>query len=389
MDLSNYIGREQSYVKHVVLDIYLERFAHIIGSWKDSITYIDGFSGPWNSQTQDFSDSSFGIALGQLRKARADLKVSLRRDFKIRCFFVEESPEAFTKLKGFTDSITDATIKVANSTFEAAIPDICTFVKTAQGKTFPFILIDPKGWKGFGMAAIKPLLDLRPSEVLINFMTGHIKRFVVSPEKNSQEQFEELFGDPSFREKVQGLTGPEREFAAVNAYADNLAKAGKFEYVCKAIVLNPNQDKTHYHLIYATRNSKGVIEFKRAEKSAMEEMEKARALAKQRGRTKKTGQDELFAASADDGDKHFADLREAFLTKAKASALDRIKSTGTIAYDELWKRSMEFPLVWDSDLKDWLKAWKDAEIDYTLAEGKRVPQLDQNIVIRAKDPTLL
>ena len=65
MDLSNYIGREQSYVKHVVLDTYLERFAHIIGSWKDSITYIDGFSGPWNSQTQDFSDSSFGIALAQ------------------------------------------------------------------------------------------------------------------------------------------------------------------------------------------------------------------------------------------------------------------------------------------------------------------------------------
>jgi hypothetical protein len=39
-----YQGREQTYVKHVILDQYLTKFAHIIGSWADSITYVDGFS---------------------------------------------------------------------------------------------------------------------------------------------------------------------------------------------------------------------------------------------------------------------------------------------------------------------------------------------------------
>jgi three-Cys-motif partner protein len=43
----NYDGREQSLVKHFILEKYLQRFAHIIGSWANTITYIDCFSGPW------------------------------------------------------------------------------------------------------------------------------------------------------------------------------------------------------------------------------------------------------------------------------------------------------------------------------------------------------
>ncbi len=139
-DFEHYAGREQSYVKHHVLRDYLERFAHIIGSWKDSITYVDGFSGPWNSQTSDFSDSSFGIALEQLKKAQKHLRDGQGRDFRIRCFFVEETREAFEKLKQFTDHVSDVEIKVVNSSFEAAIPEILSFIHQAKGTNFPFIL---------------------------------------------------------------------------------------------------------------------------------------------------------------------------------------------------------------------------------------------------------
>lgn len=39
-------------------------------------------------------------------------------------------------------------------------------------------------------------------------------------------------------------------------------KPEKFGYECKALVLNPEIDKTHYHLIYATRDPTGVEVFK-------------------------------------------------------------------------------------------------------------------------------
>lgn len=46
LDPGAYEGREQTYVKHFVLENYLERVAYNIFSFEDLFSYIDGFSGP-------------------------------------------------------------------------------------------------------------------------------------------------------------------------------------------------------------------------------------------------------------------------------------------------------------------------------------------------------
>jgi len=56
MDEANlYEGREQTLVKHLILSKYLERFAIIIGFNWPSITYVDCFSGPWKSRSEETS----------------------------------------------------------------------------------------------------------------------------------------------------------------------------------------------------------------------------------------------------------------------------------------------------------------------------------------------
>ena len=65
-----YRGREQTYVKHFFLEKYLERVAYNIFSFRNEFTYVDGFSGPWKSADEDFADTSFAIALNQLRNVR-------------------------------------------------------------------------------------------------------------------------------------------------------------------------------------------------------------------------------------------------------------------------------------------------------------------------------
>ena len=40
-------------------------------------------------------------------------------------------------------------------------------------------------------------------------MTGHIRRFLESPQEQTQKSFAQLFGSANFREKVQGLAQPE------------------------------------------------------------------------------------------------------------------------------------------------------------------------------------
>jgi three-Cys-motif partner protein len=118
-----------------------------------------------------------------------------------------------------------------------AIDDIVTFVRKGGARSFPFIFIDPTGWTGFAMDEIAPLLKLDPGEALINFMTGHILRFIESPDEVTQESFIKLFGSASFEEKLKGLEKRDREDAAVAEYAENVARTGGFKFTSKAIVM--------------------------------------------------------------------------------------------------------------------------------------------------------
>ena len=75
-----YRGREQTYLKHFFLKRYLERVAWNIFSFCDQFVYVDGFSGPWKSEDEAFEDTSFIIALKQLRRVREEVKKKKRRD---------------------------------------------------------------------------------------------------------------------------------------------------------------------------------------------------------------------------------------------------------------------------------------------------------------------
>lgn len=354
-----YAGREQTLVKHVILESYLERFAHIIGSFCETITFVDCFSGPWNVQSNSLEDSSFSIAMRQLRKAK-DTHATKGRIVHLRCFFLEKDKAAFDKLSSFAATVEDAEIRCHNSELEGAIGNVLQFVTAGGLKSFPFIFIDPTGWSGFAMEKIAPLLKLKPGEVLINLMTGHIRRFIDSPQEATQESFDSLFGRGDTRQRVQGLSGIDREDALVDAYATNVKKTGEFAYVRSAIVLHPEKDRTHFHLIYATRNAKGVEVFKEAEKKAMAVMENARAEAHQRKRQRKSGQKELFGSDALHNPSHYESLRDRYSSRARNRVFQLLESQGRLSYDIAWDVALSEPLVWESDLRDWIRQSKDA-----------------------------
>src|SRR5262245_64166686 len=95
--IEDYQGREQSYVKHVFLERYLERLVHKTASRYDHIAYIDGFAGPWQSANEQFQDTSFGIALAALRSAKAIWRQA-GRNVRMSAFLIERDSEAYEKL---------------------------------------------------------------------------------------------------------------------------------------------------------------------------------------------------------------------------------------------------------------------------------------------------
>ena len=342
-----YTGREQTLVKHFILQKYLERFARIVGSHWDVLSYVDCFSGPWNARSENFLDSSFAIALKELRNAR-DTLAQRGRKIELRCFFLEKERAPYVKLKEFADSVTDAKIETRNATLEESIASIVDFVQHSGSKAFPFIFIDPTGWTGFEMETIAPLLRLNPGEVLINFMTGHIRRFLDSPLEETQESFRRLFGSGAFRAKVQGLAQQDREDAAVEEYARNVKRTGDFMHCCTTIVLHPELDRTHFNLIYATRNLKGVEVFKEAEKKAMEVQETARAEAHRRRRETRTGQLDLLGSQELHDPSYYNSLRDRYLTKSRNVVLNALQVRQRLLYDDAWTLALSEPMAWEA-----------------------------------------
>ncbi|HVR34240.1 MAG TPA: three-Cys-motif partner protein TcmP [Methylomirabilota bacterium] len=115
-----YFEREQTRIKHLVVEKYLERFARIVGQWAGGILYIDGFSGPWNTVSDDFKDSSFAIALRELRAARDTVREKHRKELLIQCVFLEKDPVAFERLRDYAAQQTDADVTALNLPFEEA-----------------------------------------------------------------------------------------------------------------------------------------------------------------------------------------------------------------------------------------------------------------------------
>jgi hypothetical protein len=292
----------------------------------------------------------------------------------------------YKRLKHFSDQINDVAIETKNKKLENAIQDILKFVHDGGRNSFPFIFIDPKGWTGFAMETIQPLLQLNPAEVLINFMTEHIRRFIEYPHKQNQEGFVKLFGSSQFRDELRGLAEKDREDAIVTAYRESVKRVGLFTHTSSAIVLHPTKDRTHFHLIYATRDPQGIKVFKDAEKKAMTVMEQTREEAQKRAREERTGQKELGLFShtmPQDPSVYFRSLRERYVSGARAAVQHLVQTKRQLVYDEVWSLAMTFPLTWESDLKDWLIDWKSTgRVELTgMKENQRVPQRGQNIQI--------
>jgi three-Cys-motif partner protein len=174
-----YSGREQTKAKHFILKSYLQALAFKVLTFSD-VTYVDGFSGPWETKTENFDDSSFMIAIAVLQDAQKKIQERMGVRRRIRCFFSENDPEAFSQLQQAVAPLHRPEqrfeIKTYCGKFEDAVNEIQSFI----GTSFPLIFIDPTGWTGYPFDKIKPLFARAKCEVLINFMYEFINRFAYS-----------------------------------------------------------------------------------------------------------------------------------------------------------------------------------------------------------------
>jgi len=339
-----YKGKEQTYLKHFFLERYLETVAFHIGYTHKEFVYVDCFSGPWKADDEQLADTSIRIALDKLNFVRDSLAAQ-ERYADIRAIFVEKDPSAFRTLETALALHRGAIATTAlRGTFEENIPKILQIV----GATFAFFFVDPKGWTGFAMDSITPVLRHRPGEVMVNFMYDFINRFINFPEATNEQSLDRFFGTSTWRD-IRDAT--DRESASLDCYQAQLRAAGSYTYMTSTRILKPHSDRAYFHLVYATRSPKGVIKFRDVEKQTVAEQDAIRTTAQREHRETKSGQTELVFAPTG----ALSNVIQEERIKRRHEAQRRlftILQQGPIIFEQLQPRILEIPLVWNTDLTD-------------------------------------
>lgn len=359
IDLKNYEGgREQAYVKHYLLKKYLSRWGYKIGSKWDTLVFVDGFAGPWGAKDREFSDASFGIALESLTEAVDGLLKERNISIRGVCIFVEKDKQAFAKLDAFskrhsTDSVRSVALR---GLFNENTQAIDEFVSKAGTNPFKFVFLDQKGWAATPMSQLRPFVQTRPCELLFTLMTSHLTRFVDL--KELTPAYESLYGRPGVIDRIRSLpkgTG-QREEAAVEEYCTSLKQVCGFQYVSRAIIMDPEKERVRYYLVFATNSLHGIDVFKTAEREAANVQDDIRYETHLK-RTHPT-QPGLFA-NAPTQSPLLTVLRKRYAERARQELVHILLSNTDpdgVRYEQVFSKVMELPLFSVDDLLALIRA---------------------------------
>ena len=376
-----YQGREQTEAKHFILKHYLQALAFKVLSFND-ITYVDGFSGPWETASEQFEDSSFMIAISVLQDAQKQYyeRSGIRR--RIRCFFSENNTKAFSQLSAavapYHAPAQSFEVKTYCGNFENAVSEINAYI----GTSFPLVFIDPTGWTGYPLDKIKPLFARPRCEVLINFMYAFVHRFVHSNDEATIASLEPILGGPGWRDRLDPNLDPGP--ATEKLFRETLQATGNFKFVVSTKIDKSTADRPHFFIVYGTKNIEGLKAFRETEYSALRKHEANRANAKERKRENQTGTPDLFPG-------HQASIQETTIDQiveeqkvmASQALLTILSHVKELKFSEILASLLQPYMLRETNIKDiCVTLAKAGSIQNSWGTGNRKPR-DEHLIMLA------
>lgn len=373
-----YSGREQTKAKHFILKSYLQALAFKVLTFSN-VAYVDGFSGPWETKTQNFSDSSFMIAISALKDAQKQIqeRTGVRRT--IRCFFSENDPDAFAQLEKavapFHTPVAGFEVKTFLGKFEDAISDIQTFIGTA----FPLIFIDPTGWTGYPVDKIKPLFARPKCEVLINFMYDFINRFAASEDSDIIASLAPILGGDDWPKRLDANLP--RGLAVEKLFRETLKRELSLGFVVSTKIDKATAERPHFFIIYGTKSADGLKAFRQIEYDALRQHAKNRAFATERKKEERSKISDMFV-------EHDAELQESgideIVTEQKSHATARLMEVlairSPIKFSAVVAGLLQSFMLRETNVKDiCVELAKAGKIENTWGSGNRKPQ-DEHMI---------
>lgn len=320
----SYNDRRHALIKHTLLRKYLEILFTIIGRKQSTIWYVDCFAGPWQIEDNDSSlnGTSISLSVEIMKKCHDTLMKVHNKKVIFKALYIEKDPESYERLKSYLSSIKYSNIHLYSLHGEF-INLRKKILDTIGYNDFVFFFIDPKGWKeAIEIPTLLPLLKRNNCEFLINFMYIFINRNYSAD--IFKKRLKAVFG--SEPKDCSNLDPDEREKYLINKYRMNLKSAiltNKEVKTAYVSILDPEKDRTKYHLVYVTRHPLGIVKFFEVSEKIELVQNIVREQTKRERIIEKTKQLELFPPTANiiDKDKPYTlnDIKEQLLNTIQSS----------------------------------------------------------------------
>ncbi|SET90765.1 three-Cys-motif partner protein TcmP [Paracoccus homiensis] len=284
--IENYQGREQSFIKHLFLNKYLESAAYKLFQGRSPIfNFVDAFAGPWRvSDTNMYSDASFSQAIETLETVRRSLLDMGRSGLKVRFRFCERNPASVAKLQEFAADKPEFDIRVFSDAFEDNLDDI----RSACQSGFTFTFIDPTGWNVESAKVFHFLRSLN-GEFLFNFMAEEVNRH--AGWDGVSASVGRFLADPVWKDAFEAM--PEdssNEAKILQLLKAKMREARAATYLTDMAIRKPREDRIKMRLILGTHSGVGVEVFR----TIQEKVEKEAVRTRHTIETVESGQSQLF-----------------------------------------------------------------------------------------------
>lgn len=244
--------------KHDMLASYLDGWYPILSKWNGRVLFLDGFAG--RGRYTSGEQGSPMIALQRLVEHRLFSQMQ-HREFIF--FFVEANQENAAslqhELESYRASIAawpgSVKYEVINAPFDQHANSMLQQLQEQKKRLAPtFAFVDPFGYSGLPMDVLADLLAYPKTEVFVNFMVGHVQRFI---ERDGQENaMRNLFGI-DVRDILADFQGDDRVEHLRRVYARQLKERAGFDYV-QSFAMKNRTGNVGYYLFHGTRHRLGV-----------------------------------------------------------------------------------------------------------------------------------
>ena len=374
VELDRYLGREQSYIKHLFLTQYLQVAGYkTLQGRSPTFNFVDAFAGPWHvSDDSNYSDASFDQALRTLEAVRAQLGRRGTSGLRVRLCLCEKRARAAEELRRYATQKGRFEIHVFHGSFENHLDKIASVCR--DGFTFTFI--DPTGWN----IRSEPVLEFlrgQKGEFLINFMAEHVNRH--AEYSKVAASFGRFLADPDWERDFNALPQDwNNEERVLCLLKRKVKEARAATYLPDFPILKPREDRVKMRLMLGTHSPKGLEVFR----DVQAKVEHAEIETRGRLRDSSNHQVRLFS------DDEIATIHQEttgigcsrYQREAEAHVEDFLSGRRTAAFGTVATEILEETPIRLTQLRRLLDAMKRRGIvTFNLPSRKRVPQPETQI----------